>query len=193
MSSRVVVRWILAFVGASTLLVILQPVYIDYLLGSIAVILVDLVYGAETGWSARLDGMNLQWTADVHEGRVGLRIASYNLALYLTAILAVAQVDAFARARWCATGLVVLFLWQLGDVLLTVESQWLTLARPDAYDMAGGVDVWFLMVKFANNLNVLAGRQLIPFAIVGLQWWRSRATERAPLSGPFRAIDGVAE
>jgi hypothetical protein len=37
----------------------------------------------------------------------GLRMVSCNLALYLTAILAVTSVDAFERARWCASALAI--------------------------------------------------------------------------------------
>jgi len=123
-----------------------------------------------------VDGAHFVWeAAKGGSGKVGLRLTSYNLALYLTAILAVDRVDPRTRLGWGVAGLPLLFLWQVGDTLVAMESQWLTLSRPEAYEMSAGIDPWFLMVKVANNLNVLAGRQLVPFAIVGAHWWRWHA------------------
>ncbi len=169
-------RWIPAFIGASALVVVTQPTYIEYGLGRFSIMLLDLLHDAGRNITGSLDGVKLLWTAaDGAHGKVGLRLASYNFALYLTAIFAISEVKASTRLRWLRSGLPLLFLWQIGDVLLTVESQWLTVMRPQAYDIGSSLDLWFLGVKFANNFNVLAGRQLIPFAIIGAQWWHWHA------------------
>ena len=57
----------------------------------------------------------------------------------------------------------------------------LTLTRPHGYNLGAGLDLWFLWVKFANNLSVLGLRQVVPLLLIGTQWllWqRTKENER---------------
>ena len=57
----------------------------------------------------------------------------------------------------------------------------LTLTRPQGYNLGAGLDLWFLWVKFANNLSVLGLRQVVPLLLIGSQWllWqRTKENER---------------
>ena len=52
-----------------------------------------------------VDGAHFVWeAAKGGSGKVGLRLTSYNLALYLTAILAVYRVDPRTRLGWGVAG-----------------------------------------------------------------------------------------
>ncbi len=88
----------------------------------------------------------------------------------MTAWLVVPGVSSSTRVRWVVVAAPVLALWHVADLLLTVGSHLLTLTRPDSYDIAAGVDLWVLGVKFADNLSVLGLRQVIPLLLLAAQW-----------------------
>ena len=110
-------------------------------------------------------------------------LLTWNVVLYLTVWSVVPSVPRTARARWIAVAIPVLGVWHVGDLLLTIESHLLTLTRPGSYDLVGGLDLWFLWVKFANNLNVLGLRQAVPLMLLAAQWlrWRSDVAADRPI------------
>ncbi|MBT6144216.1 MAG: hypothetical protein HOH74_02230, partial [Gemmatimonadetes bacterium] len=186
-STQLIMRWVAAFIGASLFIATMQSAWIEYLLGRLAVAFAQLAFGSDHPFYVWIDGADLAWrSGSAAQGSIGLRLLSYHLGLYLTAAIAVKHVRARQRLEWCAAALPVLLLWQIGDVLLGIESQWLTLARPSGYDVdvAGGLDLWFLLVKVANNFNVLAARQLVPLAILWAQWSRWQAQEQVRQGHP---------
>lgn len=107
-------------------------------------------------------------------GQMPARLLTYNVTLYLAGLAIVPGLSWRPRLRWLASGLGLLFLWHIADLLVAVESQLLTHMRPGSYDLGRQLDPLFLTVKFANNLNALGLRQVVPLLLVGAQWlwWR---------------------
>lgn len=117
-------------------------------------------------------------------GQISFGLLTYNVVLYLTALAALPGIDRAQRLRWLLAGLFGLFLWHVIDLLLGIESQLLTATRPQSYDLGEGLDLWFLAVKFTNNLTALGLRQVVPFLLLGAQWlwWRDESAPDAEAS-----------
>ncbi len=122
------------------------------------------------------------WTPADVAGSLAPALLTWNTVLYLTVWSFVPSLPRSDRLRWLCVATPTLALWHVADLLLTVESRLLTLTRPEGYDLSAGFDLWFLWVKFANNLNVLGLRQVVPLLLIAAQWlhWRRVRNEDAP-------------
>jgi hypothetical protein len=93
------------------------------------------------------------------------------------------------RGRWLSwppcgvghvpVGVAALFLCQALDLLLAVETQRQSCLLP-VRDGLAGLDIWFLLVKFAHNFSVMGFKAAVPILLLALQWhWWQRARPRA--------------
>ena len=117
---------------------------------------------------------------------ISFRLLTFNLALYL------ALVTALAGLRWkqwgllLATGLPVLFGFHVVDLLVVVESRLLSLLQPQNFIFWRDFDLWFVALKFYSSFSAMALRQIFPFAVVFLQWHALR--KLGPQSRWFSSI-----
>ena len=59
MSGRLILRWLAAFIGASAFIALVQTVYIEHLMGNLAVATVRILFGSDQPFNAWLDSTNL--------------------------------------------------------------------------------------------------------------------------------------
>lgn len=113
-------------------------------------------------------------------GELSFPLLTYNLALYLTAVSVAPRVPRATRLLWLAPGLAALFLWHLGDLLLSAETRLLAALRPHGDGPGPTLDPLLLAVEVARDVTVLGLRQAVPCLLVGLQWlwWLRRRAAR---------------
>ncbi|MFC1526324.1 hypothetical protein ACFL6X_05895 [Candidatus Latescibacterota bacterium] len=98
--------------------------------------------------------------------RVPFRLLAYNLVLYLSVVTAWPRLGAGRRLLVAVTGLPILYLFHVLDLMLAVESRLLTVLRPESYDLSERIDLWFLGVKYYHSFSVLALKQVLPVLLV---------------------------
>ena len=106
-------------------------------------------------WAARTSAGTL-------EGSLSAHLLTYNGLLYLALVLAFPGWSLAARGRVVATGIPVVFLFHVADLLLAVESQLLTSTQPQSYTFWREFSLWFVLVKFSHSFSVLALKQVLP-------------------------------
>ena len=113
------------------------------------------------------------WTATSSAATVagGLspHLLTYNGLLYLALVLALPGWTPVGRGRLVLTGVPILFLFHVGDLMLAVESQLLTSTQPQHYVFWRALDLWFVWVKFSHSFSVLALKQVLPALLLYLQ------------------------
>ena len=101
---------------------------------------------------------------------ISFRLLTFNLALYLGLVSALAGLRWKQWAVLLATGLPVLFGFHVVDLLVAVESKLLSLVQPQNFIFWRDFDLWFLAVKFYHSFSAMALRQILPFGVAFLQW-----------------------
>ncbi|OGG50323.1 MAG: hypothetical protein A3F84_06660 [Candidatus Handelsmanbacteria bacterium RIFCSPLOWO2_12_FULL_64_10] len=128
--------------------------------------------------------------SEVEQGGVSFQLLSYNLILYLTLLTAIPGVRLRGRVVLLLTGLPLLWIFHIVDLLLIVESWLLTRLRPESYVFWRHFDPWFLTVKFYASFSALALKPVFPILALFLQWhWLG--VRRAPQSKGGRAAGGA--
>ena len=111
-----------------------------------------------------------QWTGALEEvSDVSFRLIAYNGILYAT-LLAAIGLGGQQRLLGGATGFAFLFVFHIADLMLAIESRLLTQLRPESYSFWEDFDLWFVLVKFGHSYSVLVLKQVLPGAILWLQW-----------------------
>jgi hypothetical protein len=108
--------------------------------------------------------------AQMREESVSFRLLSYNLILYLSLLTVLRSVPLWHRAILLLSGLPVLFVFHGVDLLLVVESKYLTWAQPQHYAFWDEFSLWFVVVKFYHSFSVLVLKQIFPLLLLWLQW-----------------------
>lgn len=116
------------------------------------------------GWSASgPDGIHFR-------DSVSTWLVCYNGALYLS-LLTVCTVRWPRRTlAFAATGLPILFLFHVGDLLLAVESRMQTRLFPEYYAFWLSFDLRFIVVKFLHHFSMLALKQILPILLLLAQF-----------------------
>ena len=115
----------------------------------------------------------ISWAATVPAatvaGSLSPHLLTYNGLLYLALVLALPGWTLPARGRLAFTGIPILFLFHVADLMLAVESQLLTATQPQHYAFWHEFDPWFVLVKFSHSFSVLALKQVLPALLLYIQ------------------------
>ena len=115
----------------------------------------------------------ISWAATVSAatvaGSLSPHLLTYNGLLYLALVLALPGWPPLSRVRLAFTGVPILFLFHVADLMLAVESQLLTSTQPQHYAFWHEFDLWFVLVKFSHSFSVLALKQVLPALILYMQ------------------------
>ena len=169
-----VVRLILAFVLWNLLALYLLPAY-SFLLVPVAEGILDTIQPHDTQLAFLARYPTVEWEVTRFSQTLGkeqtsFRLIAYNLVLYLTALSALRGQPVTVLGILLATGLPVLYIFHLADLLLVVESKLLTQIRPDAYSFWKHFDPWFVVVKFSHSFSVISLKQVFPLLLLWLQY-----------------------
>jgi hypothetical protein len=111
-------------------------------------------------------------------GRISFSLLAYNAVLYLAVVSAVPGPSLRWRLRFVAMAAPAALLFHVGDLVLAVESQVLSVVQEQHYDLWRDFGFWFSAVKFYNFLSVMAVKQVVPVGLYYVQWrflpWRQR-------------------
>jgi hypothetical protein len=106
-----------------------------------------------------------------HSEQTSFRLLSYNLVLYLTVLTAIPRLLFNHRIVLLLSGLPLIFVFHILDLILVVESKLLTLLGLQHYDYFSLFNLWFVIVKFSHNISVLALKQIAPVLLLLCQWY----------------------
>lgn len=185
---RLAGRWLAAFALANLLCWPLLPGYAALLapwVGSIW----NVLAAADNAlhWQT-LEPLRWTWESGL-AGQQSGRMWTWNLTLLLTGLAAVDGLTWRQRLIGLPAGIGALAIWHVFDLLLSMESQWLTLHQPEGYNLASP-SLWFLLIKFLNNLTVLGLRQLVPLLLVAAAWQLARLRSKgAAVQQPHHGAD----
>ena len=173
-----VVRLTVSFAVWNLLAVYLLPVY-SHLVEPVAQVILEVLRPHDTQFTFLASYPTLEWeitrlSQSLGKEQTSFRLLTYNLVLYLTVLTALRGQALKDVGVLLATGLPVLYVFHLADLLLAIESKLLTQIRPDAYSFWVDFDLWFLVVKFCHSFSVMALKQVFPLLILWCQLWLLR-------------------
>ena len=173
-----VVRLILSFGLWNAVALYLLPAY-SQLLVPVAQWSLDVLHPHDAQFSFLGHYPTVEWEVTRFSQALGteqtsFRLLTYNLVLYLTALTALRAQPLKRMGVLLATGLPVLWVFHLADLLLAVESKLLTRIRPEAYSFLEHFDPWFVVVKFSHSFSVMALKQVFPLLLLWLQYSLSK-------------------
>lgn len=169
-----IVRLTLSFVLWNLLALYLLPAY-SGLLVPVARWSLDVLHPHDAQFSFLAHYPTVEWEVTrlsqaLGREQMSFRLLAYNLVLYLTALTGLRDQPLKRVGILLATGLPVLGVFHLADLLLAVESKLLTRLRPDAYSFLEHFDLWFVVVKFSHSFSVMAFKQVFPLLLLWLQY-----------------------
>ena len=106
--------------------------------------------------------------------QTSFHLLSYNLVLYLTVLTAIPRLLFKHRIILLLSGLPLIFVFHILELLLVVESKILTLLDLQSHDYLTPFNLWFVIVKFSHNMSVLALKQVAPVLLLLFQWYGLR-------------------
>ena len=173
-----IIRLTLSFAFWNLLALYLLPVY-SHLIVPVAQVTLDAFRPHDTQFTFLASYPTLEWeitrlSQSLGKEQTSFRLLTYNLVLYLTALTTLRGQTLKDVGVLLATGLPVLYVFHLADLLLAIESKLLTQIRPDAYSFWVDFDLWFLVVKFFHSFSVMALKQIFPLLILWCQLWLLR-------------------
>jgi hypothetical protein len=169
---RLILRLVLAFAAWNILAAWLLPEYARVVVPAAQWVLHQLhLHDAQATFTEIYPNVRWQVSHRLHgqDEYVSFRLLAYNLILYL-ALLSAIPTWRRHRIALLLTGLPLLFVFHVVDLLLVVESRFLTILQPRYYEIWDHFDPWFVAVKFYHSFSVMALKQVLPLLVLWLQW-----------------------